>query len=248
MDPARKALLVHARLAPVYGAPLPYFQSLDPLEELVSSFLNHRTRNRDAKRAFHALRAAFPTWEAVRDAPVEAVEAAIAGVTYADMKAPRLQEILRRIGEERGALSLDFLGAMDAAEARAWLERLPGVGPKTSAATLSFSTLRGRALPVDSHHHRVAQRLGLVGPRVAVGPSHAILEGYVPDDWDAQAMYDHHQLFMRHGQKVCHWRAPDCEACPLLDVCPEGARRVPWLAAEAQADPAEDDRQGRLDL
>ncbi len=47
-----------------------------------------------------------------------------------------------------------------------WLEELPGVGPKTSAAVLLFSRLRMPALPVDSHYHRVAQRIGLVGPKV----------------------------------------------------------------------------------
>jgi endonuclease-3 len=76
-----------------------------------------------------------------------------------------------------------------------------------------------RALPVDSHHHRVAQRVGLIGPKVDVGPSHALLEGLLPEDWDAQQVYDHHQLFMRHGQKVCHWRRPDCGACVLSNLC-----------------------------
>ena len=230
---AELALEVHRRLCPRYGCPLPPFQALDPLSELVSSFLNHRTRNRDAHRAFEALRAALPRWEAVRDAPTAAVEALIGGVRWPEMKAPRLQAVLRAIGERHGALSLDFLGAMPVAEARAWLEALPGVGPKTSAATLSFSTLRGRALPVDSHHHRVAQRLGLIPQKMGTGPSHAVLEGLIPEGWDAQAVYDHHQVFMRHGQDVCHHRAPACRDCVLLDLCPEGSQRM--AAAPPQA-------------
>ncbi|WP_308916163.1 hypothetical protein [Jannaschia sp. LMIT008] len=230
---ARKALTLHEILCDAYGAPFPYFQSLDPLSELVSTMLNHRTRNRDAKAAFQALRDAFPTWEEVRDAPVADVQASIAPATWPEAKAPKVQAALRAITERAGRLSLDFLGGMPADEARAWLEAMDGVGPKTSAAVLSFSTLRGRALPVDSHHHRVAQRVGLVGPKVGVGPSHAILEGFLPDAWDAQAVYDHHQAFMRHGQKVCHWRGPDCAGCVVAELCDarQGRRAVPAVTA-----------------
>jgi endonuclease-3 len=111
-------------------------------------------------------------------------------------------------------------------EARAWLEAIPGVGPKTSAAVLSFSILRMPALPVDSHHHRVAQRTGLIGPRVDVGPSHPILRAQLPADWSAQALYDNHEVLMLHGQKVCHHRNPACTRCVLLDLCPEGQART----------------------
>ena len=234
-DLRAKALEIHARLAPVYGAPIPYFADLDPLGELVSSFLNHRTKNGDAHRAFEALRACFPGWEAVRDAPTEEVLDAIRGVRWAEMKAVRLQAILQAITERRGALDLDHLAGMSVPEARRWLEALPGVGPKTSAATLAFSTLRRAALPVDSHHHRVAQRVGLIELGVDVGPSHAILEAYLPDDWDAQAVYDHHELFMLHGQHMCHWRRPRCGACVLLDLCPEGQRREAGAPMRATA-------------
>ena len=221
-----KALEVHRRLCAEYGCPVDYFHSLDPLSELVSSFLNHRTRNADSGRAFKNLRAQFPTWQAVADAPAAEVEAAIAGVRWAEMKAPRLQKILRRVRARSGAWSLDFLGGLPVGEALAWLTDLPGVGPKTAAACLSFSRLRMRALPVDSHHHRVAQRLGLIGPTVGEGPAHAALAALLPDDWDAQQVYDHHEVVMFHGQRCCTWRSPACERCPLLDLCPSGQERM----------------------
>ena len=55
-----KALLVHERLCAVYGCPIPYFHDLDPLSELVSSLLSHRTKNADSRRAFVTLRERFP--------------------------------------------------------------------------------------------------------------------------------------------------------------------------------------------
>ncbi len=221
-DPALadKARAVHARLCPVYGCPIPYFHSLDPVSELVSSLLSHRTRNAESGRAFKALRARFPDWDAVIDADVPEIEAAIAGVTWPELKAPRIRDVLRALRDRCGSLDLAFLADMEVEAARAWLQAIPGVGPKTSAAVLSFSTLRMPALPVDSHHHRVAQRLGLIGPRVDVGPAHPILRAQLPDDWSAQDLYDNHEILMLHGQKVCHHHRPACGRCVLVDLCP----------------------------
>ena len=221
-----KALIVHERLCREYGCPIAFFHELDPLSELISSLLSHRTKNADSGRAFRTLRERFPTWDAVRDAPTNEVQEAVAAATWPEQKTPRLQEVLRQITERRGELSLDFLAETPVTEARAWLESLPGVGPKTSTATLLFSRLRRPALPVDSHHHRVAQRLGLIGPKVDVGPAHALLEALLPPDWDAQTVYDHHEVLMLHGQRVCHWRGPNCEKCVVLDLCPFGQARI----------------------
>ena len=83
-----KAAEVHRRLCDVYQCPVPYFHSLDPLSELISSSLSHRTRNVDSGRAFKQLRAAFPTWPQVMDAPTERVQTAIAPCTWPELKAP----------------------------------------------------------------------------------------------------------------------------------------------------------------
>ena len=222
MDLNAKALEIHRRLCGLYGCPIAYFHSLDPLSELVSSLLSHRTRNAESGAAFKALRARYPDWAAVAAAPTQDIEAAIAGVTWPEQKAPRIQSVLRAIQLEIGALSLDFLADVPVEDARAWLERLPGVGPKTSAAVLSFSLLRRAALPVDSHHHRVAARTGLIPAGLAVGPSHQVLSAQLPPDWDAQQVYDNHEVLMLHGQRCCFPRNPACSQCPLLELCPAG--------------------------
>jgi len=223
----QKALLVHERLCAAYGCPVPYFADLDPLSELISSLLSHRTKNADSSRAFQELRARFPDWPAVRDAPTADVEAAISACTWPEQKAPRVQQALRLIGERRGGeVSLDFLADLSVPKARAWLEQLPGVGPKTSAATLAFSRLRRAALPVDSHHHRVAQRLGLIPANVDVGPAHALLEAQLPPDWTAQQVYDNHEVLMLHGQRCCFYQNPACPRCPILNLCPFGRKKL----------------------
>jgi endonuclease-3 len=243
-DLKEKALVIHERLCAAYGCPIPYFHSLDPLSELISSLLSHRTRNADSGRAYKALRARYPDWAALRDAPTAEVEATIRGVTWPEQKAPRIQAVLRAIAERHGDLSLDFLAVMPVAEARAWLQSIPGIGPKTSAAVLSFSTLRKAALPVDSHHHRVAQRTGLIPASLEVGPAHAALAALLPPDWSAQAVYDHHEVMMLHGQQCCYFKNPACERCPVLDLCPTGQGRLARTATEVERDaPSPADRR-----
>ncbi|HTL89522.1 MAG TPA: hypothetical protein VL134_08970 [Leptolyngbya sp.] len=222
----QKLLQIHDRLCQEYGCPIAYFHSFDPLSELISALLSHRTKNADSDRAFKQLKARFPTWEAVRDRSAKEIEAAIVSCTWADQKAIRLKQILEQITVQRGELSLDFLADLSVEEARTWLESFSGVGRKTSAAVLAFSNLRRRALPVDSHHHRVAIRLGLIPATTAVSPAHDLLEAQLPSEWTAQQVYDNHEVLMLHGQRCCFYRHPNCDRCVLLSLCPFGQSRL----------------------
>src|SRR5919202_1769828 len=97
-DAKREFVLeVHHRLSVVYGSGIKYFHDLDPLSELVSALLSHRTKNSNSAKAFHNLVDTFGSWEAVHDAPTDAVEAAISPSTWPEQKAPRLQNILKLI-------------------------------------------------------------------------------------------------------------------------------------------------------
>jgi endonuclease-3 len=229
-SPEKRALLleVHHRLSEVYGRNIKYFHDIDidPLSELVSALLSHRTRNSASGQAFKNLKLLFGTWEAVRDAPTARVEEAIQPCTWPEQKAPRIQQVLQRITAERGTLSLEFLKDMEVAAARHWLETLPGVGPKTSAAVISFSNLRGKALPVDSHHFRVVHRLGIIEEKIGEAKANRVLESMLPEAFTAQEVYDHHQVMMKHGQKVCFYQSPDCNNCVVLDLCPTGQARL----------------------
>ena len=176
-------LEVHRRLCKVYGEQIKYFHDLDPLSELVSALLSHRTKNSESGKAFKNLISTFGSWEAVRDADTKAVEEAIAPCTWPEQKAPRIQQVLRLISEARNELSLEFLRHLEPATARAWLEALPGVGPKTSAAVLQFSNLRAKALAVDSHHFRVAVRLCIIDEKIGEARANRVLEALVPEQF-----------------------------------------------------------------
>jgi len=212
-----KILRIHDLLLAEYGDHP--WHPRDPVATLVSTILSQNTNDVNRDRAFERLRARFPTWEAVRDAPLPELIEAIRPAGLAPTKGPRIQEALRRITEERGEISLDFLAGMEVEEARRWLLSLPGVGPKTAAIVLCFA-LGKPAFPVDTHVHRVARRLGLIPERTSREKAHELLEAIVPPE----IYYPFHLNLIAHGRAVCHARAPRCEDCVLREECAYGRR------------------------
>lgn len=197
-----------------YG-PVSWRQRYDPVSELVFTVLSQHTSDLNAERAFHKLREAFSTWEAVADAPVERIEQAIRTAGLAPQKAPRLKGVLQEVQRQRGELDLSFLNSLPLKEAKAWLRQLPGVGPKTAAVVLAFS-LGMPAMPVDTHVYRVARRLGLIGPKTTVEQAHEVLEAMVPP----AKVFPFHMVLITHGRRVCKAPRPQCARCVLSPRCP----------------------------
>lgn len=226
-SPSTLLLQIHPILCATYGAPFPYFSNKSPLDQLVSALLSHRTKNKITGQAYQALKKAYPTWEDMLEASEEEVLSHIQAVTYAEQKAGRLLAILTQIkASNQGHLSLDFLSEYEVQAARDWLESFSGVGPKTSAAVLNFSTLRKPALVVDSHHLRVAERLGLVAPKTPLHKAAYQLEALLPEDWGGREYYDHHEALMYHGQKCCYYRNPTCGQCSVRELCPSAPSKA----------------------
>jgi endonuclease-3 len=72
------------------------------------------------------------------------------------------------------------------------------------------------ALPVDTHVHRVARRLGLVPDKSTAEQAHVLLEAMVPPD----LVYPFHIQLIKHGRRTCYAQRPKCDACPLRKECP----------------------------
>lgn len=214
-DLKAKAWEMYERELATYGHQ-PNISRREPMHELISTILSHRTTGRNEDLAYKRMWERFGSWEAIRDAPVDELAEAIAPSNYAEQKAPRIKEVLRRIIDERGVADVDFLGDMPLNEAMAWLTALPGVGPKTASLLLLFCFQRP-VLPVDTHVHRVSQRVGLIGPKVDATAAHALLLPLFPPD--PQVLYNFHINTLLHGQRVCVWGTPRCERCPLTDIC-----------------------------
>ena len=217
MNPlAQRAVKVHEALLEFYGEPI-WRNPLPAIDELVSTILSQNTNDVNRDRAFDALRAKFPTWEAVRDAKVNNVIEAIRVAGLANQKGPRIQQVLNAITVERGDLDLSFLKLMSVDEARNWLTKFNGVGPKTAAIVLCFS-LGMPAFPVDTHVYRVTGRIGLHPERMTVEQAHPHLEALFPPE----TYYAGHLNIIRLGREICTARTAFCGKCPLIKLCDYG--------------------------
>lgn len=216
----RRAVAIHEKLIEFYGEPI-WHDPMPPVHELVCTILSQNTNDVNRDRAFNLLRAKFPAWEEVRDAKIEEVIEAIRPAGLANQKGPRIQQVLKAITEERGDLDLSFLKAMPVEEAREWLMKFKGVGPKTAAIVLCFS-LGMPAFPVDTHVYRVTGRIGLRPEKMTVEQAHPHLESLFPPE----TYYAAHLNIIRLGREICTARRAMCEKCPIVKLCDYGRKRL----------------------
>jgi endonuclease-3 len=227
-------------LTSIYGPQL-WRRRLDPTSELILTILTQNSADINAEKAFMALRNAYPSglaeeihepgvgwggeglppgappdWTAVENAPIEELIDVIRPGGLAPTKAPRLQATLRKIREERGNHSLEFLGEMEPLAARDWLTTIPGIGKKTASVLLLFC-FNQPLMPVDRHVERVAKRIGLVPAKV--------LPDLATDQFNAmlaaapERTYETHVLLIHHGRAICQARNPKHELCPIRHRC-----------------------------
>jgi len=190
------------------------------MEELILTVLSQNTSDVNSGRAFAALRVRYPTWEDLAAADERELADVIRPGGLANTKAPRILSILAEIaGRQDGSLDLGWMRGAPTARVRAFLDSLPGVGPKTTACVLAFSLGRP-ALPVDTHVHRVAGRLGFFDPKVDAAKAHRILEEAVPP----RLRVGMHVGMIRLGRELCRPTRPLCGACPLRKLCPTAPR------------------------
>jgi endonuclease-3 len=225
-------------LASIYGHQA-WERRLDPTSELILTILTQNSADTNAENAFESLRAAYPgsgevevhkpgtgwggrgltpgrapDWSLVESAPLLELIDVIRTGGLAPQKAPRIQAALRRIRDERGDHSLEFLGDMPVLEARDWLTGIDGIGKKTASILLLFC-FGAPLMPVDRHVERVSKRIGLIPAKATADQAHdyflAMLE---PDQ-----VYEAHVNLIRHGRVICQARRPDHDACPVADRC-----------------------------
>jgi endonuclease-3 len=202
------------RLSALYGRPV-WRPHGDAMTELVLTILSQNTSDTNSGRAFMRLVSRFPTWEALMAADPREIEREIQVGGLAATKAPRIKAILEEVWQRRGSFEIAFLGEMPLAEAKAWLQSLSGVGPKTAACVLMFALGRP-ALPVDTHVARIARRLGLVAAKTGAAEAHDLLEAMLAPE----EVYPFHVSLIKHGRRLCRAQRPLCAECPLNDRCP----------------------------
>jgi len=208
-----KYTAVYQALAQSYGEPV-WQPHHPPVDELVCTILSQATSDINRDKGFQALKARYPDWESVMNAPEADVIETIYSAGLANQKGPRIQATLRFIYQERGTIDLDFLKDMPLEAAQKWLTQINGIGPKTAAIVLLFSFGRP-CFPVDTHVFRITRRLGLIDHKVTADKAHNILQ----NRGEAKTFYSMHMNLIRHGRTICRAQNPKCEICTLQQLC-----------------------------
>jgi endonuclease-3 len=219
---------IRQRLSDFYGAATPKPHG-DPVGELILTLLSQNTNDRNRDVAYARLIERWESWEALRAAPVDAIEAAIAPGGISKVKSRRIAQILERVAtdplpegadpegrwQRRHEIDLDWIEHSPLEVGRAYLCTLPGVARKTAACVLLFA-YGLHDIPVDTHVGRVGQRLGLFRERAGFAEMHDAIAAWTPEG----LAHPEHVNLLRHGRRICHKRAPECASCPLRKLCP----------------------------
>lgn len=192
-------------LAARYGNdPWNWHTQQTPFQVLIGTVLSQRTRDEKTDAAARALFSRYPSPEALAVATLEEIEELIRPVNYFRTKARRIHEICI-------ILLARYDGRAPATIAE--LMKLPGVGRKTASCVMVYG-FRRPALPVDTHVHRIANRIGLVRTRFPEETERALCEVL-----QERHLMTCNELMVKHGQTICRPRGPKCEECPVAESC-----------------------------
>lgn len=180
------------------------FEDRDPYRVLIRTILSQRTRDENTDEATARLFSEYPTMEDVAYAPVEKLEQLVRKAGFYHVKARRIREVSRILLEEYGGRVPD-----DIAE----LLKLPGVGRKTANCVLVYA-FNKPAVPVDTHVHRISNRIGLVNTRTPEETERALMEVIPRKYW-----IELNDLMVQFGQDICRPVGPRHEECPIADEC-----------------------------
>lgn len=178
----------------------------DPFRTLIGTILSQRTRDENTARASLALFSRFPTAADLAAADTAEVEELIRPAGFYRVKARTIKEVARVLVDRSGGRVPDAMGE---------LLSLPGVGRKTANCVLVYGFDRV-AIPVDTHVHRISNRLGWVRTSTPEGTEEGLTRLLPRNYW-----LEINDLLVTHGQNICRPVGPRCDECPVKDICPK---------------------------
>ena len=181
------------------------FNSKDPFRVLIATVLSQRTRDEVTDRASEKLFAKYGAPSDLSRADVKDIEELIREVGFYRIKAPRVKEIARIVSNDLKGKVPDNMDS---------LLLLPGVGRKTANCVLVYGFGKD-AIAVDTHVHRISNRLGLVITKAPEETEIKLREALPKKHWRHI-----NELLVRFGQELCRPVGPKCSVCPLNDLCP----------------------------
>lgn len=200
------------RLKSAYPEAGPLLKFTNPYQALVAVMLSAQTTDEQVNKVIPKLFARYPDIASLSQADVEELKEIVRPVGLHHSKAAHLVAAARAIMERYNGKIPETLEG---------LLTLPGVGRKTANVLLA-AAFGKPGLGVDTHIHRVANRLGLVKSRDPASTERQ-LKAVIPEHEWGRA----HYLLIFHGRRVCGARKADCKNCILADICSHHQRRAP---------------------
>jgi len=181
-------------------------QRNDPFKILISTILSARTRDSSTEEVTKKLFSRYKTPQDISNANIEILEQLVHKSGFYKVKAARIKEVSRIISEDyMGKVPVDFDELIS----------LPGVGAKTANCILVYA-FNIPAIPVDTHVHRIPNRLGWIKTTKPEQTEKRLKEIIPKSQWIRV-----NRLFVRFGQEICLPIHPKCDSCPLNTICPK---------------------------
>ena len=178
----------------------------DPFQVLIATMLSAQTKDAVTAAASERLFKVASTPEAMAALPVRRIEKLIYPVSFYRNKARHVRETCRQLLDRFGGVVPDTMDE---------LLTLPGVGRKTANLVLILSHASRNNICVDTHVHRISNRLGWVNTRTPEQTEQALYK-VVPRKWWA----DVNLYLVTWGQNVCRPVYPRCRVCVASSMCP----------------------------
>lgn len=196
-----------------FGIPERTKLQTDPLEALIATILSQNTTDINSFRAYKNLKLKFKNWEDVANARQSEIEKAIRQGGLAKQKAKAIKTILKKLKNLNANFDLNYLNKMSNQEVINELTSFNGVGVKTASCVLLFSMHRN-VCPIDTHIHRILNRIGLVNTKSA-DKTFEIINKNLPNS----IAYSLHTNLIKLGRDICKAAKPICSACPIIRLC-----------------------------
>ena len=176
----------------------------DPFRILIGTILSQRTRDENTHEATKALFSKYKNPKELAGGNLRTIEKLIRPAGFYHVKAKKIKEVARIIHEQYNDMVPDNMDSLLA---------LPSVGRKTANCVLVYG-FNIPAIPVDTHVHRISNRLGLVSTKTPEETELALQKNL-----DQRYWIDINNLMVRFGQEQCKPIGPKCSICELTKLC-----------------------------
>jgi endonuclease III len=188
------------------------FGNDDPWQTLIATILSARSRDETTEVVARELFAIYPDCASLAAAPVRKVEKLVKRSGFYKTKARRIINVSKILMSQYGG---EVPADMDS------LLALPGVGRKTASCVLVFA-FSTSAIPVDTHVHRISNRLGWVRTKTPEKTEFALRKLIQETDW-----LPINDLFVFHGKNICKPIRPLCTICTIEPFCAKRIKKKP---------------------